>query len=180
MVFIFGRARALLRPSAAKTLDLPFVATTATAFTSAAPSRARCSARRLVLVNPPAEDFRYHIKQRDGMLAKGRLLGVQFEALLGGGAYFHLSQNAIRQARRISAALEDLGVPFLYPPETNQLFPIFTRAQEDYLAKELAFSPWEKLPDGRVCLRLCTSWATQDTETEALIALLRRMKQTLR
>ncbi len=133
-----------------------------------------------MLVNPPAEDFRYHIKQRDGMLAKGRLLGVQFEALLGGGAYFHLSQNAIRQARRISAALEDLGVPFLYPPETNQLFPIFTRAQEDYLAKELAFSPWEKLPDGRVCLRLCTSWATQDTETEALIALLRRMKQTLR
>ena len=78
----------------------------------------------VVISNPAlARDFRYLIKQRGGMLAKGRLLGVQFETLLEDGLYFRLGENGVEQARKLSQAFQAKGYPMRYDSPTNQLFP---------------------------------------------------------
>ena len=117
-------------------------------------------------------NFRYMIKQRGGMLAKGRLLGIQFEALMEGGLYFDIAKKTVAQAIRIREKLVEKGYPLLIDSPTNQLFPIVTAEKLAELEKEFAVAVWEKLPDGRVAIRICTSWATKDEHVEKLIAAL--------
>ncbi len=127
----------------------------------------------LVLTAPALKkDFRYHIKQRGGMLAKGRLLGVQFLALLEDGAYFAYSRNAMERARELAEGLKERGVSLLYPQETNQLFPILTKAQAEALEKHASYSFWCAMEDGNVCVRLCTSWATTPEQVQQLLSYI--------
>ncbi len=120
-------------------------------------------------------NFRYLMKQRGAMLAKGRLLGVQFSALFTDGLYERIGAHAIRLAARIRTALADGGIPLYVPSPTNQLFPVFESAQLETLLKHFSLSPWEELADGRKVMRICTSWATREDETEKLIALLKKV-----
>ena len=79
----------------------------------------------VVIVNESLKkDFRYNIKQNGGMLAKGRLLGVQFDALFTDDLYFNISAHAIRMAQKLRAKFQELGYCFFMSPESNQLFPI--------------------------------------------------------
>lgn len=120
-------------------------------------------------------DFRYFIKQGGGMLAKGRLLGVQFEALFEDGLYLDSSRSAVAQAARIRDAFAARGISFLVDSPTNQIFPILTPAQIEVLARDFGFETWRRMPDGHVAVRFCTSWATPasnvDTLLEAVAAL---------
>ena len=111
-------------------------------------------------------NFRTLIKQQGGLLAKGRLLGIQFED----GLYFEISKHAVQQALRIRSAFEDKGVPMLYNSVTNQQFPILTQEQHDRLARKFAFDFWQKMEDGRIACRFCTSWATLPAHVDALVA----------
>lgn len=113
--------------------------------------------------------FRYMIKQRGGMLAKGRLLGVQFEALMEDGLYFRIAGKAVAQALRIRAALEEKGIPLAYPSPTNQQFPILTDAQAEALARDFVLENQGRVDDTHVQVRVCTSWATTDDMTDAFI-----------
>ena len=124
----------------------------------------------LVISNPAINrDFRYMIKRHGGMLAKGRLLGLQFLALLEDGLYFSIAQKAVDQAMLIRDALLEKNIPLLIDSPTNQLFPIFTAEQLAVLEKEFSFAMWEKVDMNRTCMRICTSWATPDEYVNALI-----------
>ena len=122
------------------------------------------------------EDFRYLIKQRGGMLAKGRLLGLQFDTLFDeDGLYFKLGARADRLADQIRATLRDLGVSLLVDSTTNQIFPILPDAALEQLGKEFTFSEQERVDDSHRAVRLCTSWATTQENTAALCAALNRI-----
>lgn len=123
----------------------------------------------VVIVNEVLQkDFRYLIKQNGGMFAKGRLLGLQFIALLEDGLYFEIAKHANELAMRIKAAFQKIGVPFLYDSITNQQFPILTNEQLRSLKSKYAFSYWGEIDENRSAVRFCTSWATRVEDIEKL------------
>ena len=125
--------------------------------------------KAVVITNPALKtDFRYHIKQRGGMLAKGRLLGIQFDELFTDDLYFKISEKAVRQAKRIAKACEDAGCAFFAPSPTNQQFPIFPDTALEKLAEKYKYSYWARVDETHSAVRLCTSWATTDENVDAL------------
>ena len=112
------------------------------------------------------------IKQRGAMLAKGRLLGLQFDTLFTDGLYERNGRNAIRTAEMLAEGLKAKGYSFLIPPQTNQLFVIMDNAGIGRLRKEVSFSLWEHIDADRSAIRLVTDWATSKADIEALLALL--------
>ncbi len=116
------------------------------------------------------KDFRYCIKQNGGMLAKGRLLGIQFLTLFEDGLYFELASNAVRQALRIRDAFKKKGFAFLAESPSNQQFPILPEEVLKRLNENYMFSIWQKIDDGHTAVRFCTSWATRTEAVDRLIA----------
>ena len=130
----------------------------------------------VVITNPELQPhFRYMIKQKGGMLAKGRLLGIQFETLLSENRYLSIAEKAVLQAMRIRQALLDKGIPFYVDSPTNQLFPIFTDTQSDALSESFDFATWERLDESRAAYRICISWATTDEAVEQLIHAIKHL-----
>lgn len=130
----------------------------------------------VVIVNPSLQkDFRYIIKQKGGMLAKGRLLGIQFKTLFTDNLYFKLAKKTVDQALRIRCAFQQKGIPFHFDSYTNQQFPILTQAQREYFAGKYKTSFWQQLEDGRAVVRFCTSWASTDEAVDQLVADIGRM-----
>ena len=129
-----------------------------------------------VVIRNPAigEDFRYLIKQHGGMLAKGRLLGVQFAALLEDDLYFKLGAHADSLADRLRHTLQELGCPMLVEGITNQVFPILPDALLEKLAEKYVFCEQERVDAGHRAVRFCTSWCTRPEAVEALCADLRK------
>lgn len=127
----------------------------------------------VVIVNDALKkDFRYCIKQNGGMLAKGRLLGIQFLTLFEDGLYFQLSEHAVSQAMRIRDAFESKGFGFLVQSPSNQQFPILDNVTMERLSSDFLFSFWQKVDDTHTAVRFCTSWATRPEAVDALIAAL--------
>lgn len=130
----------------------------------------------VVITNPALkEDFRYLIKQHGGMLAKGRLLGVQFDALMTEGLYFEIAAHAVKLADKIRAAMDELGIPYLVPGITNQIFPILPDALLEELSKNFCFTEMERVDETHRAVRFCTSWATSEENVENLCSELRRL-----
>ncbi len=127
-----------------------------------------------VVINNPDldQDFRYAIKQHGAMLAKGRLLGLQFLALLNGedgtgsSPYYTMAAKADRQAMRIRAAFEAKGCAMLFDSPTNQQFPILPNSWYNALSEKYAAKPDAE----HTAVRFCTSWATRDEDVDALLA----------
>ena len=130
-----------------------------------------------VVINNPELNvrFRYMIKQKGGMLAKGRLLGVQFCALMENGLYFEIAAHAIRLADKLRAAFRKMGYSFFMENTTNQLFPILPGEIRRELAKNYTFIEMDRVDDDRCACRFCTSWATKEENVEALCAELKRL-----
>lgn len=125
----------------------------------------------VVIAHPMLKrDFRYLIKQRGGMLAKGRLLGIQFETLFEDGLYYEVAEHADTLAMQIRRAFEAKGIKMLFDSKTNQQFPILPNAVMDKLAEKYAFSFWCKVGDDHTAVRFCTSWATQEDNVAELLA----------
>lgn len=124
----------------------------------------------LVITNDALKkDFRYYIKQNGGMLAKGRLLGIQFETLFEDGLYFEISQHAIDLAMEIKAALDKNGYEVLIPSSTNQQFPIFEDSFVEKLSEKYAFEFWGRVDETHSVIRICTSWATKEADVKELL-----------
>lgn len=124
----------------------------------------------VVISNPDLNvRFRYMMKQKGAMLAKGRLLGLQFSALMENGLYFQLGKKAVEQAMRIRTALMDVGFAFHVDSPTNQLFPIFTDEQWEKLDEDFKLEFNGRIDEDHVVLRVCTSWATPDEYVDAFI-----------
>ena len=113
-------------------------------------------------------DFRYMVKRMGGMLAKGRVLGIQFETLFEDGLYFQLGRQAVELAQRIRSAFQECGVEMAFDSPTNQQFPILTLAQREALAQTYVFNHWQDLDGDRAVVRFCTSWATSQEAAAAL------------
>lgn len=122
----------------------------------------------LVLVRDDLkEDFRYQIKNRGAMMAKGFVLGIQFEALFQDGLYFELGIHANKMAEGLVKAIRDKGYKFLVEPYSNQLFPIFPNKLLDKLKDEFKYLMYERVDDDNTAVRLVTSWATKEESIEA-------------
>ena len=118
------------------------------------------------------KDFRYNIKQRGGMLAKGRLLGIQFDTLFTGNLYLEISKNAIETAAKLKAALKEKGYEFFINSPTNQIFVILENKKMEELGEKVKFSFWEKYDDSHTVVRFATSWATKMEDIDSLIETL--------
>ena len=130
----------------------------------------------VVIGNPVLkEDFRYLIKQHGGMLAKGRLLGVQFDALFTDNLYFEISAHAVKMADRLRDCFDSLDVPYLVPGITNQIFPILSDTLLAELSSNFMFTEMERVDANHRCVRFCTSWATKQENVDALCAELKRL-----
>jgi threonine aldolase len=115
--------------------------------------------------------FRYAIKQHGGMLAKGRLLGIQFAELFRGGndcLYYQLARHANGLAMRIRHAFETQGIPLWINSTTNMQFPALTKEQQRILSEKYVFEVWGKYDNERDVVRFCTSWATRPEAVEEL------------
>ena len=127
----------------------------------------------LVIVEPALQaDFRYHMKHRGGMLAKGFLLGVQFEKLMEHqmGRYLAMADHANQMAGRLRQGLEERGYPFYVDSLSNQIFPILPNALLQTLEGDFHWEVTRKMGDGNTVIRLVTSWATMPQEVEAFLA----------
>ena len=123
----------------------------------------------VVITNPALkEDFRYLIKQRGGMLAKGRLLGIQFDTLMTNNLYFDISAHAIAMAQMLETTFKELGVPFLVKVQSNQLFPILPDGVLATLAEAYVFCEQCRVDESHRAVRFCTSWATKEENVQAL------------
>ena len=120
-------------------------------------------------------DFRNIIKQRGGMLAKGRLLGVQFETMFEDGLYLECGRRGVDEARRIRGALLAHGLDLAFDSPTNQLFVLLTPAQRDQLQRDFAIGCWDTTGGERDAYRLCTSWATKPEAVDELLAAIAKL-----
>lgn len=117
----------------------------------------------LVILNDELKpDFRYHIKQNGGMLAKGRLLGIQFEVLFSSELYWRNAMHANAAAQKIAAHLKAEGVQMLIESATNQIFPIFADDVLKKLSGQFELGTWEKVDERHTAIRIVTSWDTSE------------------
>lgn len=121
--------------------------------------------------NQPAH-FSNTIKQHGALLAKGRLLGVQFDALFTDGLYLKISQSAIELAMRLKQGLQEKGYQFFVDSPTNQQFIILPNERLEALKQEISYSFWEKYSADQTVIRLVTSWATTKADVEQLLEIL--------
>ena len=135
----------------------------------------------LVICRRELDDhFRFMIKRQGGLLARGRLIGVQFEALLKGGEnslYFETAAHANKMAKIITDELSALGIEFYSDSPTNQVFPILPTSVVAELKKDFAFHEWAPEKDGMIPIRLVTAWGTEEKDVECLV---QRVKQLYR
>ena len=113
-------------------------------------------------------DFRYIMRQEGGLVAKGRLLGIQFSELLRDGFYIETGRRADRLADEIRKACEDRGYPFLVPNNTNQIFPVIPDAVLESWKDKYAFAYQCRVDKSHSAVRFCTSWATRPEDVKAL------------
>ena len=119
------------------------------------------------------EHFLTMKKQNGALLAKGRLLGVQFDTLFTDNLYFRIAKHAIDMAERLKGILSDAGFPFLIESPTNQQFVIIDNATIERLRKDVGFEPWEAIDEDHTAVRFATSWSTTEKELDKLESLLK-------
>lgn len=115
------------------------------------------------------KEFRFNLKQKGALMAKGRILGIQFLELFKDDLYFQLASHANSMATRLSEELEEMGYKFLTESPTNQIFPILPNKLIEELSKKYDFYVWSKLDENTSAIRLVTSWATKEVAVEEFI-----------
>ncbi|AXI27103.1 low specificity L-threonine aldolase [Gemella sp. ND 6198] len=112
------------------------------------------------------------IKQAGALLAKGRLLGVQFDTLFTDNLYFNISKHAIEMAELLKKGLKDKGYKFYIDSPTNQQFIIMENRRMEKLKKTVQFAKWEKYDDSHTIIRFVVDWSTKKEDVEQLIKIL--------
>ncbi|MBQ8149461.1 MAG: low specificity L-threonine aldolase [Clostridia bacterium] len=156
--------------AADETVDLPFLARVCDAFTIGGTKCGLLFGEAIVITGEAYRDcFRYHIKQRGAMLAKGRLFGVQFEAMLKDNLYVEASRKANRQAQQIKQAFMDKGYPLFCDTLANQIFIVLPNGAVNALKEKYVITYWGKVDEDHTAVRLVTSVCTRDEDVEALL-----------
>ncbi|WP_050697496.1 threonine aldolase family protein [Anaeromassilibacillus senegalensis] len=164
----------------ASDLTLTDIATLTDAFYIGGTKNGALFGEALVICNDALKpDFRYILKQRGGMLAKGLALGAQFEALFTDGLYYTLAEHANQTAELLKDGFRAEGLPFLADSPTNQLFPILPNALIESLARDYAFEVREAVDADHTAIRLVTSWATPEEAAREFVRDLHLHVQAL-
>ncbi|MEM1484590.1 low specificity L-threonine aldolase [Oscillospiraceae bacterium PP1C4] len=177
-LYLFVDGARLASALTAQTADitLPDLARLADVFYLGGTKSGALFGEALVIVNDALKpDFRFLIKQRGGMLAKGRLLGIQFECLFADDLYLELGVHANRMAMRLKDAFTAAGVSMLSDSYTNQQFPILPDTLIEKLRQDYKFEIQQKLENGMTAVRFVTSWATVSSEVDAFIACFNKL-----
>ncbi len=154
---------------------LPDYAATCDAFTIGGTKNGLLFGEALVITNPALmPSFRRCMKQQGAMLAKGRLLGVQYCAVLEDGLYMELANRSIRAAQKLADGLNTMGIPMLIASPSNQLFPVLPHSIVEQLQEQVSFEYWSKVDDDHDCIRFVTAWHTTEDEVSALLNLLKQ------
>lgn len=158
-------------------VDLPFLCEVCDVFYIGGTKQGALMGEAVVIVNDALKkDFRYIIKQNGGMLAKGRLLGIQFAELFKNDLYMEGSRHAIRLAMKIKEGFIEAGYkPYVDCP-TNQQYFIVPNRVEEALARNFVFDHECRLDDEHWVIRFCTSWATKEENVDFLLAQLSSLK----
>ena len=176
LLYIDGARLAYGLGAAGNDVTLRDLAECADAFTLGGTKCGALFGEALVLLNKEWDrDFFPIQKQRGAVLAKGRLLGVQFEVLLHDDLYEKIGREADARAYRLRDAFLKRGIPMLFDSPTNQQFPILTREQAARLSENFGFSAWQNVDENRRAVRFCTSWATTDERLESLIRAIENL-----
>lgn len=112
------------------------------------------------------------VKQHGALLAKGRLLGIQFDTLFTDDLYFQISRHAIRMAELLKKGFQERGLTFYLESPTNQQFLILEDTLLEHLKKQVVCSFWEKTDEDHTAVRFVTSWATKESEIVRLMEIL--------
>ncbi len=172
-LYLDGARLGFAMASAGEGLSLAQVAGACDVFTIGLTKQGALFGEAAVIVNPALQrDLVSLVKQRGALMAKGWLMGLQFEALMEDGLYLALSKRAVGLALRMREGLKRLGIEFLIDSPSNQQFPILDDPVVERLRDLVAFNVIESLPGGRTAIRLCTGWATEESEIEALLEAL--------
>lgn len=124
----------------------------------------------IVINNPELKKmFRYNMKQKGALIAKGRIIGIQFEQLFTDGLYYKLAQHANDMALKLAAGIKDKGYKFFSEPESNQLFPIFSKDLISKLEENFGFYIWTKFDENSSVVRLVCSWATKEEAVDEFL-----------
>jgi len=151
--------------------QLPDIASLCDAFYIGGTKNGLLFGEALVIMNESLKsDFRFLQKQRGGLLAKGFLLGLQFDALFTDGLFFDIAGHACKMADKLRSGLEGLGCGFFVNSATNQLFPIFPNHVIKKLAGGFLFEKWAAVDGSRSAIRFVTSWNTTNGEIDELLA----------
>ena len=155
-------------------LDLPTIAKLCDVFYIGGTKCGALMGEAVVISHPDLKkDFRYIIKQKGGMFAKGRLLGLQFIGLFENGLYEEVGRHTIKLADKIRNAIKELGIPFASVNTTNQIFVILEDRQIEILSKEFSMCFFERADENHCVMRICTSWATKEENVDTLIDALK-------
>jgi threonine aldolase len=153
--------------------DLKDIAALADAFYIGGTKNGLLFGEALIISNPVLKpDFRYSIKQKGGLLAKGYLLGIQFNAIFRDGLYFELASHANRMSRELKKSIAALGYDFIADTTTNQLFPVMDNDAVDRLGKSYGFERWASVNNRQTAIRLVTSWSTSESDIRGFVELL--------
>ncbi len=151
-------------------LTLPDIARLTDAFYIGGTKNGTLFGEAIVLThNHIKADFGFHLKQRGALLAKGRLLGIQFLELFKDDFFLELARHMNAMAAKITAAIKSKGYAFLSESTTNQIFPVLPNHLIDKLALKYDFYLWEKVKEDYSCIRVITSWATPESAVDAFI-----------
>ena len=112
------------------------------------------------------------IKQEGALLAKGRLLGIQFDTLFTDGLYFKIAKHALDMAKKLKEGLKERGYRFYYESPTNQQYIVLKNEELDNFGKKVAYSFWEEVNENETAIRLVTSWATKEEDVEEFLLSL--------
>ena len=157
-------------------LTLPDIAKLVDAFYIGGTKNGALFGEALVICNNELkEDFRYFIKQKGGLLAKGRLLGIQFEELFKDDLYFDIARHANNMAILLKNALKEKGYEFLTDSSTNQQFPIIPNNIIKKIGEKYSFNVERIIDDNNTAIRLVTSWATNEANVLEFIEDLKSM-----
>ena len=133
---------------------------------------ALCGEAVVFTKNNKPRHFLTTVKQHGALLAKGRLLGLQFDTLFTGGLYFEVSRHAIAMAQRLKEGFQKRGYTFYLESPTNQQFVVLENQEMERLKKKVRFGFWEKLDESHTVVRFATSWATKPEDVDTLMGLL--------
>lgn len=135
---------------------------------------ALCGEAVVFTKNNTPKHFLTRIKQHGALLAKGRVLGVQFDTLFTDNLYFDISRHAIEMAELLKKGFAEKGYQFFLESPTNQQFIILEDTEMEELKKKVGFSFWEKYDETHTVVRFATSWATKRESVETLLSMLNK------